>query len=528
LVCQAQAITDIAEGELLWLQGFDGNPATSGFRVEGTLLLRSVDDIAHIGINLNSGAITNAPTGTIRVEVGVSGNRFINGSVLNQGQFKVDSSLAFPGANTFFLNTGTFTVGETFVARFFGQKSQFTQQDGLLSVGAQGFEFYDGTFAYTGGAISGQPLFFRTQVTYATADDAPFQPRLIGPGGSFRGPLGPNLFLRILGASGQGGDTAVTLEEAGALRGRMELGQYFGGSNVRVVAAGGSLTVAATGSLTVKPTGGGAATLVGNLINDGTLSVSAGFAVANGDTTATNRATLTMQAGGNLQFAGGFRHEAGALNLHGATLGAAHGVTLAGPEARLAGVLQAAVTNETTLSLSQNDGELVVTGSWVNDPAATLKLELSEGGLLNPLLTITGVLNAAGALPVTLLSGFEPQLGDTFPLFKMQSLTGQFRPFTLPPLPAGRFWELLRAPTNWTLVVRDQPPAPRLKLTFAEGLPTIAVLGTPGRSATLYGSLDLQRWESIRTEAPFKGEFSVVAPDMGSDSPRFFRGEIEP
>ena len=63
-------------GELVWLQGFDGNPPTPGFQVDGTLLLRSVDDIANIGVNLLTGAITNSPAGTIRVEVGVSGGRF--------------------------------------------------------------------------------------------------------------------------------------------------------------------------------------------------------------------------------------------------------------------------------------------------------------------------------------------------------------------------------------------------------------------------------------------------------------------
>lgn len=87
----AQALDDVPEGALLWLQGFDGNPPTPGFRVDGTVLLRSVDDIANIGINLSSGAITNSPTGEIRSEVGVSGNRFINGSIINQGLVRLDS-----------------------------------------------------------------------------------------------------------------------------------------------------------------------------------------------------------------------------------------------------------------------------------------------------------------------------------------------------------------------------------------------------------------------------------------------------
>lgn len=528
LAPQVHAINDIPEGELLWLQGFDLNPLTPGFRVDGTLLLRSVDDIAHIGVNLSSGAITNSPTGAIRVEVGVTGARFINGSVLNQGEFKVDSGMSFNAANTYFHNTGSFTVGPSFVARFLGKGTQFTQEDGSLAVGERGFELHDGTFAFTGGEISGQPIFFRTQVTYATANGLPFEPRLIGPGGSFRGPLGPDLYLRILGASGQGGDTAVTLADTGELRGRLEVGQYSGGSNVRIVAANGSLNLAPTGSFTVKPTGGTGAMLDGNLANDGLVSVATALTVANASATATNRATLSLQSGGSVQFAGGFRHEAGELNLNGTTLGAAKGFTIAGPGARLNGRILAAVTNDTTLNLSQNDGELRVTGSFANRSAAALSLELSEGGLPTPLLSTTGALIADGRLTVTLIDGFEPQLGDSFPLFKMQSLSGRFRPLRLPYLPEGRYWHLLKTPTQWTLVVQDEAPLAELTTVVREGLPAIQLAGTPSRSATLYSSTDLKTWETLQTEEPFSGELTVSIPATANGTPLFFRGEVEP
>lgn len=527
LVPQLHAINDIPEGELLWLQGFDGNPPTPGFRVDGTLLLRSVDDISNIGVNLSSGAITNSPTGTIRFEVGVTGARFISGSVFNQGQFKVDSGTDFTGANTQFLNTGRFTVGESFVARFYGQGSHFTQQEGSLEIGNQGFEFYDGTFAYTGGEIIGRPLFSRSQVLYAAADEAPFQPHLIGPGGGFRGPLGTNLHLRILGASGQGGDTAVTLEDSGDLLGNLEIGQYYGGSSVRITPASGSLNIAPSGTLTVTPNGGANSTLAGNLANDGTIRLSAALAVANANGVATNRANLTFLSGGNLQFEGGFRQEAGELKLNGTSMGAAKGVTIAGPGTRLNGNVRAAVTNETVLYLSQNEGELAVAGSFANQPGATLNLELSEGELGNPLLSTTGVLAAGGALTVTLIPGFEPQLGESFPLFTMQAVTGRFRPFRLPTLPPGLFWELLKSPSQWGLVVRNRAPVPQLRLTLKAGVPTIEISGTPGRSATIYGTVDLKTWEVIQSQEPFSGEFSVETPMLPGGSPVFFRGEIE-
>jgi hypothetical protein len=123
----SQALDDVPEGALLWLQGFDGNPPTPGFRVDGTVLLRSVDDIANIGINLSSGAITNSPTGEIRTEVGVSGARFINGSVINQGLVRLDSLTTFGAANARFENSGRFEVGPGARAQFTGKGGRFAQ-----------------------------------------------------------------------------------------------------------------------------------------------------------------------------------------------------------------------------------------------------------------------------------------------------------------------------------------------------------------------------------------------------------------
>lgn len=57
----ARAIDDVPMGALRWVQGFDGNQPTSGFRVDGTLRIEAPDEPQPVGIPLESGRIEVGP-----------------------------------------------------------------------------------------------------------------------------------------------------------------------------------------------------------------------------------------------------------------------------------------------------------------------------------------------------------------------------------------------------------------------------------------------------------------------------------
>ena len=517
----AQALEDVPEGTLRWLQGFDGNPPTPGFRVDGTVLLRSVDDIANIGINLSSGAITNSPTGAIRSEVGVSGNRFINGSVINQGLVQLDSPTTFGAAAARFENSGRFEVGPGARAQFTGSGGRFAQLAGEMNVGDSGFELYDGQFEFSGGVITGQPLLIRTAVKGPT-NGQPFRPRLVGPNGSYEGPLAAGVHLRALSAIGLGGDTAVTLVGSGELVGHLETG-FFSGGTVRLSMTAGTLWVRPAGQLTI----GVPTVLTGNWFNEGLLQLGGDLTVNNGGGTATNRATVRVSPGRTLSFQGGFRHEAGDLSLLGGTLVAPGGIFLAVPVEELAGEIRGPVTNAAAVTLSQSMGGLRIVGAWANQPGARLRWVLSEPESEEPLLAVAGAHSVAGEGRVELESGFVPPLGARFPLLRHQVLTGQFEAITLPPLPAGLFWNLERRPDRWDLLVQDEPAPGQLAITRIESDYAVELTATPGASATLLQSSDLVTWAPVRTEAPFPGHLNFRAP-AGDGAAQFFRAVVTP
>ena len=518
----AQALDDVPEGALLWLQGFDGNPPTPGFRVDGTVLLQSVDDIANIGINLSSGAITNSPTGEIRSEVGVSGARFINGSVINQGLVRLHSLTTFGAANARFENAGRFEVGPGARAQFTGKGGRFAQLAGELTVGDSGFELYDGQFEFSGGVVTGQPLFFRTAVKGPTAGQ-PFRPRLVGPNGSYEGPLAVGLHLRALSAVGLGGDTAVTLIGAGELAGHLETASFSGGT-VRLAVAAGTLHVQAGGQFTV----GVPTFLSGNWVNEGQLQLGGDLTVNNGTGTATNRAGVRVSPGRTLAFQGGFRHEAGELSLLGGTLVASGGFTVAAAVEELAGEIRGSVTNAAAATLSQALGGLRIGGAWANQPDGVMRWVLSEPELEEPMLTVSGLLAAGGEGRVELESGFVPPLGARFPLVRFVAFSGHFSGFSLPPLPAGTFWNLERRADRWDLLVQDEPAPGTLRMTSGDSGEVLELTGTPGPSATLFQSADLITWIPVRTERPFSGHLSFPVATGQGGAAQLFRAAVTP
>ena len=97
-----------------------------------------------------------------------------------------------------------------------------------------------------------------------------------------------------------------------------------------------------------------------------------------------------------------------------------------------------------------------IIGNYVQNPAGKLTMELggTTPGTQYDKLSITGDATLNGALQVSLINGFAPQLGNQFELLLTAGdLDGTFNTMLLPALPGGLRWRLAYSPTKLRLSV---------------------------------------------------------------------------
>ncbi len=110
----------------------------------------------------------------------------------------------------------------------------------------------------------------------------------------------------------------------------------------------------------------------------------------------------------------------------------------------------------TTISPGHSPGKLDVDAdvvSFESDTAFEVQLAGLSQGVTYDLLNVTGEADLNGALNVSLLNGFVPQVGDTFEILTADSISGQFSTRSLPSLPSGRFWNVQYSSDSLTLDV---------------------------------------------------------------------------
>jgi hypothetical protein len=71
----------------------------------------------------------------------------------------------------------------------------------------------------------------------------------------------------------------------------------------------------------------------------------------------------------------------------------------------------------------------------------------------NAKLNVTGTLNLAATLTVSLVNNFQPRLGDSFDLMDWGSLSGTFATLNLPALAGGLHWSTSQLYTSGTISV---------------------------------------------------------------------------
>lgn len=125
------------------------------------------------------------------------------------------------------------------------------------------------------------------------------------------------------------------------------------------------------------------------------------------------------------------------------------------------------------VSPGNSPGLLTIDGDYMQDSLAMLEIEL--GGLTRgdeyDALAVTGRMDLAGTLDVTLWNGFEPVAGNSFDILDWGKIVGAFDTVNLPALTGGLCWDSSELYTSGTLSV---VPIPGAVILGALGLATAA------------------------------------------------------
>ncbi|HXA53357.1 MAG TPA: PKD domain-containing protein [Solirubrobacteraceae bacterium] len=303
---------NISSGQSLLIEGCVGSgypayvEAASGFSNAGTITLT---DAKHSGsdcggndasrLTVASGTLTN--TGTIDVESGTGGARYLEGGLTNTGTLAVDANTSFDGSKATLVNEGAAELGEG-VEFSVGGDGTFTNGAGgsIAATGSANVFVPSGaTFNEGAGTTSGsQPVIVEQgTLNYTGSGASTIRAR------SYTTPLSGNISsgqsLLIEGCVGSGYPAYVEAASGFSNAGTITLtsaersGVDCGGNDAsRLTLASGTLTN--TGTIDVEPGTGGERQLDGSLTNTGTLTINTNTSF-NG-----SKATLTNEGGVDL------------------------------------------------------------------------------------------------------------------------------------------------------------------------------------------------------------------------------------
>ena len=105
------------------------------------------------------------------------------------------------------------------------------------------------------------------------------------------------------------------------------------------------------------------------------------------------------------------------------------------------GIILGDVQNGGLIAPGQSPGAITIQGHYTQTTAGSLSMEV--GITAQDYLTVTGEAVLAGTLEVTLLPGYEPALGDRFPVLAYASHSGTFETWLLPPLTGNTVWDVV-------------------------------------------------------------------------------------
>ncbi|MBK1828331.1 Ig-like domain-containing protein [Haloferula rosea] len=161
------------------------------------------------------------------------------------------------------------------------------------------------------------------------------------------------------------------------------------------------------------------------------------------------------------------------------------------------GSVNGVVTQQGGLEAGVDGVAVFSIGTLDQDPTAVTTVELGgvTPGSGYDQIQVSGSADLGGTLNVLLIGGFEPLVGDVFDVVVAAGRTGSFATYNLPPLPAGRSWEVTEDPLG--------SPGVRLSVMGGNQAPAFSSNPIAGSDAT----------QGISYSATLDG--SAVDPDAG-------------
>jgi len=394
-----QAIDDIPEGGFRWIQGYDGNQPTPGFRVDGLLRIEAPDEPQPVGISLESGKIEVGPTGQILVQYGPGGSRFINGDVANDGVVSLKSVLLFSRDGAEWVNRGTVEAATYMGLGVTGKGAVFRQVSGEIRVAdaSSRFEFYNQSrFVYEGGKVLARPLLVASTADVEADATQDLALRFAAPGSSLEGRFPADLSVLVSSddAFGPGG---LLLNPVTSVLGLVELVATSGSPGAVLQLPDAGVTLAPQGVVRVKP-GAGLSEVRGRLAVEGLLEVQGVARWTTSSGSLTNRGKIRLPFGGRLQVSAPLVQSGGTLQIEGGELSLDQGLSIQGGTLIAAGIVSGNLTNGAVAVVDQEQPGRV-RGRRSQTSAGTLQVRVRETSAeAEAALQVSGPLDPRGTL----------------------------------------------------------------------------------------------------------------------------------
>jgi len=518
------AIEDVPEGGLRWLQGYDGNAPTSGFRVDGRLRIEAPDEPQPVGLVLESGRLEIGPGGELLVRHGPGGSRFLQGDVVNDGLVSLDSVLLFSREGAEWVNRGTIRAAMFMGLGVTGKGARFRQVSGEIHADEPGsrLEFYNQSwFIHEGGKVFGSPAIVASSARIEAAVTEDLRLRFLGPGCRLEGRYPADLSV-VVASDDVFGPVDLTLDPEGAIAGTLEVTASAQDSGAVVRCPGSGATLKAEGVFRILP-GAGVSEIRGPLTIGGLLSVEGSMRWGASDGGLTNRGRLLVSDEGRLQLSAPLVQASGTLEIDGGSLDAPSGVTVTGGTVVAAGRLSGPITNA-AIAVVDQARPARVTGRWVQTASATMRTVARFGpGSSGHALQVAGSLDLGGTLEVVSAGGSHLADGVELRLLQADAVRGWFARLALPPLETGLHWQVVPSEREVRLVVRRSPAPLVIEWLHRDGGDLLRVSGPSGlqQEVVLRVSRDLKQWTPFQRLFPFAGVATVPVPRNpgGEDGP---------
>ena len=361
--------SDVPAGHIL--QIIDGaGPSTltsaAGFSNHGSIVFDTTIGYGNT-LAITSGALTNAVDGSLTVNAGTGVPATISGQVVNHGNVTITAgaTLSISGQ---VVNDGAFTIASGAAMSMTGGAATFDQAGGTLA-DSSAIPITGPTFIYHGGTITGAVVLSGATLDLEASVASPDTFILEGSN-TLASDVPAGHILQIIDGAGP---STLTSAAGFSNHGSIVFDTTIGYGNTLAITSG-ALTNAADGSLTVNAGTGVPATISGQVVNHGNVTITAGATLSLGGSTPT-----FDQAGGTLTVNGSFP-------MTGATF-IYHGGTIAGPF----------VLSGATLDL---EASVASPDTFILEGSNTLASDVPAGHILQ-------IIDGAGPSTLTSAAGFS-------------------------------------------------------------------------------------------------------------------------